>query len=136
MAERNKAADQNRILKSVVTLQGDTIEKFKRERTITVTMSMYTASSRECDSSPKYTATEAKTTVGRTLAVSRDLMWMLGHRVYIHGHGVFVVEDVMHHRWRNKVDLLVGNYKTALKFGVQQVKIEVLGKEVNVKKKG
>lgn len=64
----------------------------------------------------------------KILAVSRDLIAKgLEHNteVIIEGvEGVFVVKDKMHYRWKNKIDIYMGdNIKRAKNFGRKRVKI-------------
>jgi 3D (Asp-Asp-Asp) domain-containing protein len=64
----------------------------------------------------------------KILAVSRDLIAKgLEHNteVIIEGiEGVFVVKDKMHYRWKNKIDIYMGeNIKKAKSFGRKKVKI-------------
>jgi len=64
----------------------------------------------------------------KVLAVSRDLIAKgLEHNteVIIEGiDGVFVVKDKMHSRWKNKIDIYMGdNIKKAKSFGRKKVKI-------------
>ena len=64
---------------------------------------------------------------GWTVAVSHDLLWMLGKKVYIKGVGVRFVSDLMNERFTNKIDIMVGKVKEAKEFGVQDLEIVVLG---------
>jgi 3D (Asp-Asp-Asp) domain-containing protein len=85
-----------------------------------VTLTAYTARSRECDETPHVTAMMVKPRPGRTIAVSRDLFddgWTFGRSVYIEGHGVFVIEDLMHRRHTQRIDILMGTVNEANKFG-------------------
>lgn len=64
----------------------------------------------------------------KVLAVSRDLLAKgLNHNteVIIEGiDGVFVVKDKMHYRWKNKIDIYMGeDIKAAKNFGIKKVKI-------------
>lgn len=64
----------------------------------------------------------------KILAVSRDLIKKgLDHNteVIIEGFdGVFIVKDKMHYRWKNKIDIYMGdNLKKARQFGRKKVRI-------------
>lgn len=88
------------------------------ERCFEVTLTAYTPTAGETDDTPTITATGDKTIPGRTAAVSRDLIPnLMGHKIYVHGYGVFVVNDVMAQIITNGVDICVGDKKTALKIG-------------------
>lgn len=84
-----------------------------------VTVTAYTAREEECDSTPHVTALMEKPVPGRTVAVSRDLMFALGKHVYIPGVGVRVVQDLMAPRFTKRVDVLMPSVKMARTFGVQ-----------------
>jgi len=106
----------------------------------------YTSSPRETDSTPFITATGARTRLG-IIAVSRDLLGSdlpYGSLVRLKDLGrwkdgkdagrfdalfrdiVFVVEDTMHRRKRQQIDIWLPDRSLALKFGVRRVKVVVL----------
>jgi 3D (Asp-Asp-Asp) domain-containing protein len=85
----------------------------------TVTLTTYSPTSQECDSTPHITASGFKIdTVNpkkhRIIAVSRDLKkkWKFGTRVRIKNagkyNGIYTVKDVMNKRYKNRIDLLIG----------------------------
>jgi 3D (Asp-Asp-Asp) domain-containing protein len=101
-----------------------TIYFFKSEETEivksdTVTATTYTADPRETDDEPLITASGFKVDSlnpkkHKIIAVSRDLKkrYPFGSKVKIKGlgkkyDGVYKVEDVMHSRWRKKIDILI-----------------------------
>lgn len=64
----------------------------------------------------------------KVLAVSRDLIAKgLDHNteVIIEGlDGVFIVKDKMHYRWKNKIDIYMGDdFQKARQFGRKKIKI-------------
>ena len=63
---------------------------------------------------------------GRTVAVSQDLKRLLGRKVYIEGFGVRVVEDLMHPRFENRLDLCLPDRRQALAFGVKRLDVVIL----------
>jgi 3D (Asp-Asp-Asp) domain-containing protein len=69
---------------------------------------------------PRVTATGARTTPGRTIAVDPDVITM-GARVFIPGVGVRVAEDVGPAIKGQKIDLCMGTKKAALKWGIRRV---------------
>ncbi len=106
----------------------------------------YTSSVRETDATPFVTATGARTRFG-IIAVSRDLLGSdlpYGSKVKIEDLGdwrsgrgkgrfdamlkdvVFVVEDTMHKRKRQQIDVWMPDRSLALKWGVRRVRITVL----------
>jgi len=100
--------------------------------TYQVDVSFYTLSKRETDSTPDRNALNLKPKIGRDIAVSRDLIHLLGKWVYIEGFGVKYVADVMNERYAKTVDILIGNKKHALKLGrIKNVKLIVLTNYLN-----
>ena len=92
-----------------------------------VTVTFYTLSKSECDNTPYINALGRKPVIGRDVAVSRDLIYLLGKYVYIEGFGVRRVTDLMNPRFKNRVDILVGNKRQAIKLGkIENVKLVVL----------
>lgn len=88
----------------------------------------YTASRSETDSDPGRTAIMERPVPGWTCAVSRDLAHWLGGRVWIEGVGVRRVNDLMHGRFRQRVDVLVGQVKEAASVSADERKVVFLGK--------
>jgi len=96
-------------------------------KVVTCTITAYTTSEDETDSTPNLTATMVEPTCGWTVAVSRDLITWLGGRVYIPGRGVRKVEDLMAPRWHLRIDILMPTKEMALEFGVKKKKVIFLG---------
>ena len=101
-----------------------TIYFFKSEepkivKSDTVTVTTYTTDPSETDEEPLITASGFKVDSlnprrHKIIAVSRDLKkrYPFGSKVKIKGlgkkyDGVYKVEDVMHSRWRKKIDILI-----------------------------
>jgi 3D (Asp-Asp-Asp) domain-containing protein len=83
-----------------------------------VTLTTYRASEAETDSTPNITASGFKITnpkKHRIIAVSRDLKkkYKFGQKVRITGagkyNGTYRVHDVMNKRYRNRIDILIGD---------------------------
>jgi 3D (Asp-Asp-Asp) domain-containing protein len=95
----------------------------ERVRTLPVTLTAYSSTVDQCDSTPHITASQQSVRPG-VIAVSDDLVKEMGLRfgqkVLIPGHGIFEVQDRMHPRWRRTVDIWVGDRKAALLFGRRQ----------------
>jgi len=92
-----------------------------------VTVIFYTLSKNECDNTPYVNAIGKRPVIGRDVAVSRDLIYLLGKYVYIEGFGVRKVTDLMNPRFKNRVDILVGNKMQARRLGkIENVKLIVL----------
>lgn len=112
-------------------------EKYNFEdwQKITVTASAYNSLKRQGEGNPFITAWGD--TLGpdtQSIAVSRDLIKKgLKYKtpVKIEGFdGVFIVNDKMHPRWRNKIDIYMGADKEkALKWGRRKVEIAFPAKE-------
>lgn len=91
-----------------------------------LTVTAYTATPEECNNDPFHTALMTRPSPGRTVAVSWDLMDWLGKEVYIEGIGVRKVEDLMHPRWTNRIDIMVPYVEDAQEFGVQERQVVLL----------
>jgi 3D (Asp-Asp-Asp) domain-containing protein len=85
----------------------------------TVTLTTYSATEGETDSTPHLTASGFKIDKDnpkkhRIIAVSRDLKrkWPFGTKVRIKKagkyNGVYIVKDVMNKRYKNRIDILIG----------------------------
>ena len=92
-----------------------------------VTVTTYTPSVEECDSTPLVTASGFKINPRnpkrhRIIAVSRDLKrkYKFGKKVRITGigkySGTYTVRDVMNKRYRRRVDILIGTKDKQTKF--------------------
>jgi 3D (Asp-Asp-Asp) domain-containing protein len=97
-----------------------------------VTVTAYTPSVEECDSTPDITASGFKIDTlnpGRhkIIAVSRDLKrkWKFGTKIKIVGigkySGIYTIKDVMNKRYKKRIDILVG--KQSRKFKYTGIKI-------------
>ena len=107
------------------------VEKYNLEewQKITVTASAYNSLKRQGEGNPMVTAWgDTLQPEVQSIAVSRDLLKKgLKYQtpVKIEGfEGVFIVNDKMHPRWRNKIDIYMGADKEkALKWGRRKVEI-------------
>ena len=101
----------------------------KAERTLQVTASAYNSLPGQTDSTPNIAAWGDRLEPGmKAIAVSRDLLTMgLKHNteVTIKGlPGKYRVLDKMNKRWKNKIDIYMGNdRRKALKWGRRPVEI-------------
>lgn len=72
------------------------------------------------DGNPNRTATMTKPVVGRTIAISKELVrkgW-LGKKIYIEGYGVFVAEDRMSSALSGcRIDICCASKKIAMRNG-------------------
>lgn len=90
----------------------------------TVTVTTYSATSSQTDSTPKITASgfRIKSSTRRIVAISRDLKrkYKFGTRVRITGigkhSGIYIVRDVMNKRFRKRVDILISRRDKHTKF--------------------
>ncbi|WP_245575193.1 3D domain-containing protein [Meiothermus rufus] len=113
-------------------------------RVMVLKATAYTSSVRETDSTPFITATGARTRIG-IIAVSRDMLKVLpyGSKVMLEDLGtpngtgkgrfnylfkdrVFIVEDTMHPRKRERIDVWLPDRSTAIRFGVRNVRVTVI----------
>jgi 3D (Asp-Asp-Asp) domain-containing protein len=97
-----------------------------------VTLTTYTPSRRETDSSPNITASGYKIDTSnpskhRIIAVSRDLKkkWKFNQKVRIRKagkyNGVYTVKDVMNKRYKKRVDILIGKRDKQIKLENVQI---------------
>lgn len=102
--------------------------------TITVTASAYNSLALQGEGNVNVTAWGDTLVPGmKSIAVSRDLIRQgltHGTPVAIEGfEGYFVVNDKMHHRWRNKIDIYMGiDKERAREWGRKKLKISFPGK--------
>ena len=110
--------------------------------TVTVTASAYNSLQLQGEGDANVTAWGDTLRPGmRSIAVSRDLLrrgLSHGTPVVIEGFdGIFIVNDKMHHRWRNKIDIYMGiDKERAMEWGRKKLKISFpgeTGEEVNKK---
>jgi 3D (Asp-Asp-Asp) domain-containing protein len=95
------------------------LKELESVKTDTVTVTTYTTDPGETDEEPLITASGFKLDSlnprrHKIIAISRDLKkrYPFGSKVRVTGlgkkyDGVYRVEDVMHSRWRKKIDLLI-----------------------------
>jgi 3D (Asp-Asp-Asp) domain-containing protein len=83
-----------------------------------VTLTTYSVTEAQTDSTPLITASGFNINPNnpkrhRIIAVSRDLKrkYKFGQKVRIEGagkyNGIYTIRDLMHHRWKNKIDILI-----------------------------
>lgn len=102
-----------------------TLDEEDRRR-FTLTATAYCPLCGSEDGQPQPTARGGVVRPGHTVAVSQDLKRLLGRKVYIEGLGVRVVEDLMHPRFTDRLDLCLSDRETALAFGVKRLEMVVL----------
>jgi 3D (Asp-Asp-Asp) domain-containing protein len=108
-------------------------EEFKREEAeqkqqqpivLQVTATAYCHCPKCTGKSDGITYTGTKATEGKTIAVDPNFI-PLGTTVYINGQP-YVAEDTGRLIKGNKIDIYMSDHKTALKWGVQELEVEVL----------
>ena len=101
-------------------------------KTLQVTASAYNSVRAQTNHQPNLTAWGVRLKPGmKAVAISRDLLqkgFKKGTRIKIQGlTGEYIVLDKMHRRWRNKIDIYMGNdVKAARKWGKRTVTIQIL----------
>ena len=90
--------------------------------TIMVTASAYTPS--RCEGGPM-AADGCRVVPGYTVAISRDMRWLLGRWIHIEGVGWRLAHDLMAERHRMSVDVAVQDKHVAREFGRQKVEVRV-----------
>jgi len=126
---KNMLSIQNQIVlvqSRYITILRDRLNRMKRAKDVTITA--YTPTKRECDNDPLVTASMRKVRLG-TVAVSRDLFaegWVFGMKIYIWGHGIFEINDLMNARYLDRVDIFMWDKAKAKKFGKRRAKVALL----------
>jgi 3D (Asp-Asp-Asp) domain-containing protein len=106
--------------------------KTKIEHTLSVTAVAYTLDSDQTDDSEDTGAWgDELDDEAKVIAVSRDLLAMglkRGSKVRIHGKpGEYEVLDLMHPRWKKRIDILMDDEDDAFRWGRRKVKISWTG---------
>jgi len=105
------------------------LELERRVRTLeavdygTFTVTAYSPDAQQCDNTPFTNAMNCRVRAGQ-VAVSRDLFrngWTFGKRVYIEGHGMYVIADLMNKRHKGAIDIFMYEKDRALRFGKRKV---------------
>jgi len=110
----------------VLRLQEE-LEHSKYYEDYQVTVTAYTLAPDETTGDGRPAVYDEEPKVGWTIAVSRDLIHLLGKRVYIEGVGVRRANDLMNERYTQRIDVLVPTKEYARKFGVKKdVRISAL----------
>ena len=114
-------------MRRLVQVKEHLIESMRRGQVLTITA--YSPSIAATDGTPFLTASNSPVREG-IVAVSRDLQdkgWTFGRKVYIDSMGVFTVEDLLHERWTNQLDVFMFNTQRALQFGKKNMRVFLLG---------
>jgi len=104
-------------------------EKIDKWETITVIATAYNSLAYQTNSNPLITAFGDSLKPGlKYIAVSRDLLKLgLTHNTQVKIEGfedIYLVKDKMNRRWKNRIDIYMGNdIKAAKKWGKQKVEI-------------
>lgn len=101
-------------------LKQDYSNFIKKNYFLEVTATAYTKSVDETNENPETTAIMENSIPGWTVAVSRDLSYLLGKKVYIEGVGIRKVTDLMNKRYSKRIDVLVPNKQYAREFGKKE----------------
>jgi len=115
-------ADLEKAMNLLVTCFGEDVQLAKVQ-TVPVTITAYSSTVDQCDSTPHITASLKPVRVG-TIAVSPDMIKELGlffgQRVLLPGYGIFEVRDLMNPRWKRRVDIWESDREAARFFGLQK----------------
>lgn len=93
-----------------------------------VTVTAYSPTVAECGPDPLTTASMSKVRPG-IVAVSRDLFdegWVFGKKVYVKGHGIFEIADLMSKRYTQRMDIFFPDTDQARQFGKRQITVALL----------
>jgi len=93
-------------------------------------VSAYNPLKEQTDLTPNITASMELIKPGM-VAVSRDLFyggWSFGKKIYIEGHGVFEIQDLMNERYKNSIDILMYHKGDAKRFGRKILRTVLIGR--------
>ncbi len=93
-----------------------------------VTVTAYSPTVEECGPDPQNTASMGKPRPG-IVAVSRDLFdegWVFGKKVYVKGHGIYEIADLMSSRYTQRMDIFFPDTNQARQFGKKQITVALL----------
>jgi 3D (Asp-Asp-Asp) domain-containing protein len=121
-----------RLIAILAALLSSPIAIAQTEQTLTVTAVAYTLDDDQTDDSEDIGAWgDELDDEAKVIAVSRDLLEMglkRGTKVRIHGRrGEYVVLDLMHPRWKKRIDILMEDDDDAFRWGRRKVKISWTG---------
>jgi 3D (Asp-Asp-Asp) domain-containing protein len=108
-------------------------DKIIMDDTEEVTLTIYSPTEEQTDSSPNITASGFKINMNdpgshKIIAVSRDLKlkWKFKQKVIISNagkyDGIYVIEDLMNKRYTNRIDILVGEDEPLIKLSGVKIK--------------
>lgn len=117
---------------SLALLLASTALRAETEQTLRVTAVAYTLDSSQTDDDEDIGAWgDELDDEAKIIAVSRDLLAMgltRGTKVRIEGRrGEYVVMDLMHHRWKKRIDILMDDEDDAFRWGRRKVTIKWKG---------
>lgn len=110
----------------LITLRAKHANELLQYTDLSMTVTAYTASADECDSTPETTAYGHPSRPGVTAAVSADRAYMTGRWVLVPGLGKYRVEDVPRPGTRNTLDVMVHDKKKARKVGRKRRRVILL----------
>ncbi len=99
--------------------------RHKNKRTMFVTVTAYSSTPDQTDSSPFIMASGNRVYDG---AIAANFL-PIGTKVMLpetHGRKVFTVEDRTHKRFSNRVDIWMGTRREALQFGIKKITVKIL----------
>ena len=104
------------------------VAELKEMKVKEITVTAYSPTVEECGPDPFTTASMVKVRPG-IVAVSRDLFdqgWVFGKKVYVKGHGIFEIADLMSSRHSERMDIFIPDTEEARRFGRKQVTVALL----------
>lgn len=107
----------------------DKQKQLVRATVVNAVVTAYSPHRKQTDKDPHVAASMRKVREG-TVAVSRDLFWdgwTFGRKVYIEGHGVFEINDLMNERYSCRIDVFRWSKEKAKQFGAVERRVALLG---------
>jgi len=123
----SKHRDRLSELQQLMAVKDHLIQSLTKGHTLTI--SAYSPEPAQTDDSPFITASNHRVRDG-IVAVSRDLYnkgWVFGREVYIKGLGVYIIDDLMHERKTDQLDIFMFSTAQAMRFGRKKMRVFLLG---------
>lgn len=124
LSKKNKELNNEKYysagLEGIIIGQHILLKGYRASTSFFVEMTAYTARKEETNLDYTNTAIMEEPIAGWTIAVSQDLSFLLGKRVYIPEYGIRKVNDLMNKRYENRIDILVSTTTEARRIGLQK----------------
>lgn len=115
-------------VEQIQTIKSAEVVQFYDAKIKDLTITAYSPTPEECGDNP-FTTASMRTVRPGFVAVSRDLFnqgWKFGKKVYVKGHGVFEIADLMGKQHTKRLDIFIPDTEKARRFGKKQLTVALL----------